>query len=739
MVWRSQNNRWVKNRPPTYYASNKLYPNAGAPLQVPGRTSRRIHDGLSLTRNYGLDTVSDDVNSSPYSSPYYVNGRYNGMEQATQRGSASSVQGVTRLLSVHDTTDDFTDEDIETTMELWQGKQIKFQMPYSGKIVGNTLSIKNTDGCTGLLSLYLSATDGGPVLYETTIDLCKVSQDKFEHFTVYGITPVPARANPRGTIYVRMEIWDEIDEARSANPFNTGRKIEVAATGKGNHEEAVIHLGDKNVPVKEEYHYVAKPSRPCVGLIYNDYESVPTNRHEASDFGATVSLNGFKYDLFTIKDATHAEMLVYDRALNKMIMNAEIKVDGRTERVNLIQAADTVYYVDGYSKLQKFKIGEWASSEVTSANPPVEAPSFIIFHNNRVYLTGFRYDRNLVQFTEVDENGPVYESFLYRFYVPDQSPLSTSDNPVTAVVEYSSDTLAFFGPSFISMFVTDAGTSGTAETAMPQQVSTFTDGGGVQSDGDITNYHGVLYSFDQDEGLRRFTGAVWNKVPQSVDSQVERVDMDKPRKLWGYANKLYFNYTDKMDGRYKCLVFDMDMNYQQMPFFQDTDLPFCDVRTDDDYELIGIHPDYPCVMRLYDYDTWKRFDSPINFERWTKYISLPGNAADMILKRVHSKVIANTDRWWNFALAKDEHSLTTARKIQAWYRVPVWATESENLPVENPFSEVDVVKENSIATCSIMNLKMDAISVQLRVKCKTFRAQANYISTLFEAQPKQML
>lgn len=737
-AWRSQNTHYAKNRVPTYYAGNKVYPNSGAPLQVPGRTSRRLHDGLSLTRNYGLDTVSDDVNSSPYSSPYYINGRYNGMEQSTQRGSASSVQGITRLLSVHDIAEDFSDEDVETSLKMWQGKQIKFKMPYNGKIVGNTISIKNTDGCTGLLSIYLSASEDGPVLYETTVDLCKISQDKFEHVTLYGITPVSARANPKREIYIRMEIWDEISMERSANPFNTGRKIEIAATGAGNHKEAIARLGDKNVPAQDKYIYTAKPSRPLIGLIYNDFESVPTNRHEASDFGATVSLNGFKYDLFTIKNATHAEMLVYDRMRNKVIMNSDIKLDGRTERVNLIQAADMVYYVDGYSKLQKFKIGEWASSEVTGTNPPVEAPSYIIFHNNRVYLTGFRYDRNLVQFTEVTEDGPQYESFLYRFYVPDQSPLSTSDNPVTAVVEYSSDTLAFFGPSFISMFVTDSG-SGTAETAMPQQVSTFTDGGGVQSDGDVTNFHGVLYSFDQDEGLRRFTGAVWNKIPQSVDSQVERVDMNKPRKLWGYANKLYFNYIDKLDGRYKCMVFDMDMNYQQFPFFQDVDVPVCDVRMDDDYELIASHPDYPCIMRIYDYDTWKRFDTPISFVRYSKYLSIPGNASDMILKRVHFKVLANSNRWWYFALAKDEHSLEPSRKIQAWYRMPTWDTISSTLETENPFAEEDPAGEKSIALLSLMNLKMTAISVQVRVKCKTFRSQASYISTLLECQPKQML
>lgn len=735
MSYRNQNTNRSHARVPGYYVGNNLYPNSYTQNEAPTRTSRRIHDGLSITRSYGLDTVSDDVNSSPYSSPYYVNGRYNGMEQTTQRGSASSVQGMYKLVSKYDDSDDFTTSDIQTTIEMWQGKQIKFTVPYAGKVVGNTLTVKNTGGCTGLLSIYLSASDGGPILYETTLDLCKVSSDKFEHFTLYGITPVAERANPKGVLYVRMEIWDEISMEKSANPFNTGRKIEIAATGVDDHMECVYMLGDKNVPVEESYEYVQKPSRPCMGLVYNEYTSVPTNRVEETDFGATVSLNGYKYDLFTIKSTTTAEMLVYDRANNKLLDNT-IRVDARTEAVNLVQGKDYVYYVDGYSPLQKFKIGEWISQEVTHEdNPPVLGPSIICKHNGRIYIAGFTYDKNLVQCTEITESGSDFDSYRWRFYSPDESPLSTSDNVITAIVEYQTDQLAIFCKNSVSLWASNR----DLDNGQPSQVSIYTDGNGVQSSGDVTNYHGVLYSFDADEGLRRFSGAVWNKIPAEVDSSVERVDMTKPRKLWGYAGKLYLNYTDKEDGKAKCIIWDMDMNYQQYPFFQDIDIPFCDVRTSDDFELIGIHPDYPCIMRLYAEDTWSRLDSPIVFRRDTKYLSLPGNAVDMILKRVHVKVLANCNRWWNFAISKDAHNIEATRKINAWYRVPSWDTINIPEPVENPFAENDQYEDKSVDILTMSNLKIKAISIQVKTQTKTFRNQASLISVLLEAQAKQYL
>ena len=744
MATRWQNSPRTTDRVPNTYASNRLYKGTYARTDYQSRTSRRLHDGLVLAENYGLDTTADDVNSSPYSSPYYINGRYNSDNIYTQSGNSSSVQGTKYLLSLKDSVVDFSDEDVQTTISMWQGKQIKFEVPYSGKVVGHTLRLKNTGGCTGILAIYFSTADGGEPIAETAIDLCQISEDKFEHKTVRNNLVIPATANPRGKLYVRMEIYNEISQERSENPFNTGRKIEIASTGLGNHYFSVVELGDKNEPISESIAYERAPSRPCMGFIYNNYESVPTNRTEASATGASVSLSGYRYDIFCIKDENHAEVLIYDKIMNTIVEDTNIAIDGRVTEMNLIQAKDYVYYVDGYSPLQKFKIGEWVSSALPlptgedEDKNPVVAPSIITFHNNRVYLAGFRYDPNLLQFTEIDESGPQFENFTYRAYVPDESPLRTSNNPITAIVEEQSDTLMICGKTFYSTYQTDGSTSGaTAESAMPVQVSTYTDGGGVQTAGDICNHHGVIYSFDADEGIRRFNGSIWSKVPLPVDTLFERVDMSKPRKLWGYATKLYFNYRDKVDGKYKCIVWDMDMGYQQYPVFLDVDLPFCDVRYDDDFDIVGIHPDYPCIMQLYAEDTWRRMDTPITFERHTKRISLPGNVADMILKRVHNKVLANANRWWWFGVTYDKHELTQYRGKVNTYRMPCWDTLSYQESAENVFNDLDVYEENALAVMTIPNIKARAISAQCLIKCKTFRAQACLVSTVFEAGARQ--
>lgn len=833
MTYRYQNTSHSKARVPSYYAHNKQYPGSYAQTDVPGRTSRRVHDGFDLTRNYGLDTTSDDINSSEYSSPYYVNGRFLANNLVSQRGNSSSVQGIKMLLLDDDfkREEDFSDTDIQTTIEMYQGKQIRFEMPYDGKIIGNTITLRNTGGSTGILSVYISSTEDGIPEYETSIDLCSVSQDIFEHRELYSIIPVQATANPRKKIYVRMEIWDELDrcDERSSNPFNPCRKIEISATGKRSHKACEFRLGEKNKPVREEYLYKPYPNQPLIGLIYSDWESVPTDRLDNIKTGATVSLNKYRYDIFCVKNSSDAKVLIYDKEMNKLVENTQIKIDSRITQLNIAQVTDTdrvtwVYYVDGYSPLQRFKIGEWVSeapfgvgsaddvkaqvdaetwynsplgatsgtyvftfhnghweyndAEVSLATygitlvggspsegstitvlytvaeggtkniesiefvdaRPVIAASMIMFHNNRLYLAGFRNDPNLVQISSIDAEGPNFTQFPYRFYAPNRSPYDTSLNPITALTEVANDQIMISLKNGFTIYQTYGSKSSTGlEDNIPSQVGTFTDPAGVQSQGDIVNYKGVVYSFDEKEGLRRFTGSLWNNVPaaQPVSSHYDRVDMTKPRKMWGSNNKLYFNYTDKIDGKYKCLIWDQSMNYQSYPMFQDIDIPFCDIRFDETEELIGIHPDYPAIMMHYAEDVWKRFDSPITFERHTKYLNIPGNAADIIVKRVHVKVLANANRWWWIAISGDKQSFYQERGRDVVYREPVWRNKLVDEPAETAFPSQDIHELFSVYRLSIMNLRLERESVQVKVKAKTFRNQASLLSVLIEVGVRQ--
>lgn len=144
-------------------------------------------------------------------------------------------------------------------------------------------------------------------------------------------------------------------------------------------------------------------------------------------------------------------------------------------------------------------------------------------------------------------------------------------------------------------------------------------------------------------------------------------------------------------------------------------------------------------MRLYAEDVWARLDTPIIFRRDTKYLNLPGNAADIIVKRVHAKIINNANRWWFISVNGDKQNMTQFRGHDKYFRQPVWDTITVQEPAEKAFPFEDVYEENAIYRMSITNLRLRCSAVQIRVKTKTFRNQANLVSIEAEVQPKQYL
>ena len=85
----------------------------------------------------------------------------------------------------------------------------------------------------------------------------------------------------------------------------------------------------------------------------------------------------------------------------------------------------------------------------------------------------------------------------------------------------------------------------------------------------------------------------------------------------------------------------------------------------------------------------------------------------------------------------DKHNLEQHRGSEPWYRMPCWDTITDEEPSEYPFPEEDVYEENAIARLDVSNIRIRAEAIQERVKCKTFRAQANLVSVEFEVQVRQ--
>ena len=116
-------------------------------------------------------------------------------------------------------------------------------------------------------------------------------------------------------------------------------------------------------------------------------------------------------------------------------------------------------------------------------------------------------------------------------------------------------------------------------------------------------------------------------------------------------------------------------------------------------------------------------------------MSIPGGANDLWVKRAWLKVIANENRWWWVGLNADKHFQTQFRGPESVYRIPVWNTIDTVDPIETAFPFEDATTEKAIYRGYISHIKIRGESIQIKVKCKTFKSQANLVGVGFEVQP----
>jgi hypothetical protein len=102
-------------------------------------------------------------------------------------------------------------------------------------------------------------------------------------------------------------------------------------------------------------------------------------------------------------------------------------------------------------------------------------------------------------------------------------------------------------------------------------------------------------------------------------------------------------------------------------------------------------------------------------------------------------VLANAIRWWWVAISGDRQTFYQERGRDIVYREPVWKNEVIDEPAETAFPSQDIHELYPVYRLSIMNLRLERESVQIKTKAKTFRHQASLLSVLVECQPKQYL
>lgn len=686
------------------------------------RQGRRNYEFATFQNLLGLNTSFDDIHKSDGDSPYLRNVRYMGEKQEIQRAQVTSRNGAELLgIKSYDTVDA---PKAEYYVDMWEGRALEIDLPKADTLlIGGAIWIKNTERAAGRLRIFLREP-GHREICDANIDLTKVNNTKYDKRVFRFINPI----NLKNGATLRFEIEGDM-APDDCGDYKEPRKIQIRTSGQGNHRAA-----DFTRPNTEE----------CMREVAYDWKDEPAiicfEQHTCKETpmlkGVQVCTDEGKFLVFPIKSTDGITLWRFNVETKEytQIDTSAAPVDSRATAVRFAQGLNKLYFVDGYSYLQRIDLASWKSELALAKQEDIDTPgvtpqdlqaqkgaSLILRIRQRIYLSGFAEDPNFVQYSILNsltggpdhpsENAGVqYDQFsdVSWFYSPDKSPKDSVCGPITALEQFE-DNLIIFRKDGSSVRTIGS------EFNAPSMADSFAYNIGVERQEDVCNMNGILYMYNRSEGFRRFSGAEATFQSAKIDNELRRIPADSPRFMIGHANKVRM-YCD-LEGRgYADHAFlFMTILAQSSPWYCDDNVPVCWAVGDQTSDTIyAMHANYPAIYIVDSPDKYSDFDSSIDMEYHTPYKS-PGNPNGWtILRRTILNIIASGTNAWYIGVDFDH------RDRPAVWRKYVQYQEDEEIPTTAVFDA------NEQVGVKVVNLMMRAKvrDYQVRVKVSTYNDPA---------------
>lgn len=707
-----------------------FYPDVYSRTTRPWQTKvgRRNREFSSFSNLLGLNTAFDDIHKRDGESPFLRNVRYMGNKQTVQRAQVTSRDGA-RLLGARD-TGTIPAYPEQYHIEMWEGQAIEFNIePTDKMIVGGSLNIRNKEGAAGRLRVFLKQDHSSRPVCDANIALEGVSKNEFVTRSFRFITPLKADKG----LTLRLEVEGDI-EPDACGDIAEGRKIWITASGYKNHLAASYTSPNVNECMREEpYDWHEEPSIPCVTLTYST--GTPMKK------GYIVCTDEGKFLVFPIKYASEIQLWRFnvDTHVYTQIDTSAAPVDPRAEAVRFAQGLGKLYFVDGYSPLQRIDLSTWKSEVAIAKQEDIDEPnvtpqdmqaqpgaSLILRINNRIWLAGFKEDPNFVQYSilnsltgtpdaKTENAGVQYDQFsdISWFYSPDRSPKDSVCGPITALANFDGK-LVIFRTNGCSIWKPGN------EFAAPAQQDMYSYNIGVESQEDVANLNGQLFIYNRSEGVRRFTGADATYQSIQIDNELRKLPYDSPRFLFGHANKirLYCDLKGRGYADHNFIYFMMLANTS--PWYCDDNTPVCwAVGDQNDDTIYAMHPLYPAIYEVDSEGQYTDFDSSITMQYHTAYKS-PGELSGWtIVHRVLLKLVASSTNIWYIGLDFNHED-----NPAVWRKYVKQQEDDEEIP-ESVFENT---AEAGTQTIDLMlRAKVRDFQVRVLVNCWRENAMLQYI------------
>lgn len=783
-----QGDKWYQ-RPDQAYARTTKWPT---------RYYQRKTTGSMAVALSGLNTTSDDFAKRQGESPYLWNARLNGTEEKRKRAQSMSRMGQQFFCMPDGIETTSTPDAGDINLAIRENHDIRWLQKSSGKTtrIGFRFSFDEapaSDNHAHFVAI-IRKTDANKTeicrcvrSIQTLYSNWQSNKNTIEWFRLITV--------PKGNFYIQLSLVDDMDNEGNPNDYT----LYLNSDGSANHEYADHELPNLDEALREEdYKWEKGISRPVICRSSTSAKTFPVwlqngyfsrGGERWAVLGAIIDgekrIFAQKYADIDYQTGGYARVDTPSTSMREII--PANKINQNATQIRMTQAGNHLYFVDGYSALQKINLDDWTVSDAKPDLTQVDTfgftpnmyyyastiiihnnhfqkakqdfqagdtfdqenweelddgssitawpgASLIYFLNNRLFLSGFRNatvgvgtpkaEPNLVIMSSIDSVMPRYDMFNRSIEFFYIPDVAASQSSSAPVTAFSN-----IG-DYLAIFTTNG--------LVLEQVQAAVEFAGISQSvpegsqfGVIKQEHVALgrnniYFLNPSMGVMRTAGATATVISGPVDSEIQKLVSDE--------NALE-NVSLVLTQDILRVYYNDEEEENTKALIDYVSIPahksywFRDNRTPVAYGMIDSGYNISTVAHsqypclFYIEESLQDFDCAILYEYYTKYVSTPDRLDHCIVRRIHVTTLQTFQSSVFIGLDYDHNN----RPI-VWRKFITPTTPGTFAP-EDIFGDD---QESGATNLDIRILTDDTRFVQLRLKQYCYDFQAEILMMGFE-------
>ncbi len=570
----------------------------------PTRYYQRKVGGSIMAALAGLNTTSDDFAKREGESPYIWNARLNGTKESRKRAQSMSRMGQEFLCMPpgSETTHDGKWEDYK--IALREDLSIRWKIYSNNKLTSIGLRFAFDEAPVNTNAHFVLIMRD-----KNNKELCRAYRKVSDLYSTAGTTEWFRMIRPlAGSVVLEATLVDDFDNHGS----NTGYTLYLVGAGHANHKYAEHELPNLDQSLREKpYNWQPGVSIPSTAYKDTNWKTFPVWLQNGyfNSGGSRYTVLGTDHGIYKVKytevdpdtggyrnlETLTAEMLIP--------MN---KIDSKATQIRMTQAGNHLYFVDGYSPLQKVNLDDWSIQNAVPDMNAVDTPGFtpnmlyfkgsiivanghfqrakedfesgdaldqsnweqlddgtsitawpgaslIYFMNNRIFLSGFRHatvgvtpkeEPNLVIMSSIDSVTARYDMFNreLEFFYVPDRAPSSSASAPVTAFSNIGDYLLVFTSNALYIEQVQAAVEFSGIAQSTPEGSQY----GVIKQEHVCKGRNNVYFFNPAMGVMRTAGSTATVMSSPIDSEIAKFGEGEPEEIKRRYDKLFLTMTDEI-------------------------------------------------------------------------------------------------------------------------------------------------------------------------------------------------